>query len=175
MHGLVVGPKLFHDSGPIVYAIMIGCVITQLLMFLQGKYFLKVFIKITRVPQKLLTALLMVICCAGAYAIASSPMDVSVMLIFGIIAYGMHLLDFPPVPIVLGMVLGPIAEANLRNSLVMSAGSWTIFITRPICFGFILLTFVLMYFLKRGSVKQRKATERYMKTDALPSEESRGE
>ena len=69
----------------------------------------------------------------------------------------------PSVPIVLGMVLGPIAESNLRNALVMSNGSWTIFVKRPICLAFIILTFVLIVLLKKGDAKQRKATDKYMK------------
>lgn len=163
MHGLVVGPKLFETSGPIVYAVLIGCVIAQLIMFFQGKYLLGLFVKITHIPQELLTALLVVICCAGAFAIGSSEMDVYVMLLFGVIAYFMQKLDFPSVPIVLGMVLGPIAESNLRNALVMSNGSWTIFVKRPICLAFIILTFVLIVLLKKGDAKQRKATDKYMK------------
>jgi len=90
-------------------------------------------------------------------------MDVYVMLLFGVIAYFMQKLDFPSVPIVLGMVLGPIAESNLRNALVMSSGSWTIFVKRPICLAFIILTFVLIVLLKKGDAKQRKATDKYMK------------
>lgn len=167
MHGLVVGPKLFTTSGPVVYAVLIGCVIAQILMFVQGKYLLKLFIKITHIPQDLLTAVLVVICCAGAFAIGSSEMDVYVMLAFGVIAYFMQKIDLPPVPIVLGMVLGPTAEANLRNSLVMSGGSWDIFIKRPICLLFIILTFVLIYLLKKGDAKQRKATDKFMKTEQM--------
>ena len=163
MQGLVVGPKLFETSGPVVYAILIGCVISQLIMFFQGKYLLGLFVKITHIPQELLTALLVVICCAGAFAIASSEMDVYVMLLFGVIAYFMQKLDFPSVPIVLGMVLGPTAESNLRNALVMSGGSWTIFVKRPICLAFIILTFVLIVLLKKGDAQQRKATDKYMK------------
>ena len=90
-------------------------------------------------------------------------MDVYVMLLFGVIAYFMQKLDFPSVPIVLGMVLGPIAESNLRNALVMSNGSWTIFVKRPICLAFIILTFVLIVLLKKGDAKQRKATDKYIK------------
>lgn len=165
MHGLVVGPKLFTTSGPVVYAVLIGCVIAQILMFVQGKYLLSLFVKITHIPQDLLTAILVVICCAGAFAIGSSEMDVYVMLAFGVIAYFMQKIDLPPVPIVLGMVLGPTAEANLRNSLVMSGGSWSIFVKRPICLAFIILTFVLIYLLKKGDAKQRKATDRFMKTE----------
>ena len=165
MHGLVVGPKLFANSGPIVYAVLIGCVISQIIMFLQGKYLLKLFVRITHVPQDLLTAILVVICCAGAFAIGNSELDVYIMLLFGAVAYFMQKVEFPPVPIVLGMVLGPTAESNLRNSLVMSGGSWSIFVKRPICLAFIILTFVLIVLLKKGDEKQRKATSRFMKNE----------
>lgn len=153
MHGLVVGPKLFETSGPLVYAIMIGSVIAQLLMFLQGRYLMPVFVKITHIPQNLLTALLMVVCCAGAFAIANSAFEVTIMLTFGIVGYFMSKFGFPPVPIVLGMVLGPTAESNLRNALTMSRGSWLIFVQRPICLGFIILTVVLVWLLKRTTKK----------------------
>lgn len=112
-----------------------------------------VFVKITHIPQQLLTALLMIICCAGAFAIANSVFEVYVMLIFGVVAYFMNKFGFPPVPIVLGMVLGPIAESNLRNALTLSDGSWLIFIQRPICLTFIILTIVLVVLLKRTSKK----------------------
>lgn len=155
MHGLVVGPKLFATSGPVVYAILIGCVFSQIFMFLQGKYLLPVFVKITHIPQELLTALLVIICCTGAFSLANSSFDVRVMLIFGGIAYFMQKVELPLVPIILGIVLGSIAEANLRNSLVLSGGSWLIFFKRPICCVFILLTFVLVYLLKKNDKKQQ--------------------
>lgn len=163
MHGLVVGPKLFSTSGPVVYAILIGCVISQIVMFLQGKYLLPLFVKITHIPQELLTALLVVICCTGAFSLANSSFDVRVMLIFGCIAYFMQKVELPPVPIILGIVLGPIAEANLRNSLVLSDGSWTIFFKRPICLAFIILTFVLIWLLKKNDKKQRSMEAEFLK------------
>lgn len=159
MQGLVVGPKLFENDGPVVYAILIGCLIAQVFMFIQGKYLLKVFVKITHIPQDLLTALIVVVCCTGAFCISSSIMDVYVLLVFGVIAYLMQKVDLPPVPIVLGMVLGPIAESNLRNALIMSDGSWFIFLQRPICLFFLVLTFFLVYLLKRGSMKEKKAAQ----------------
>lgn len=103
--------------------------------------------------------MIVVVCCTGAFCISSSIMDVYVLLIFGVIAYLMQKVDLPPVPIVLGMVLGPIAESNLRNSLIMSDGSWFIFLQRPICLFFLALTFLLVYLLKRGSIKEKKAAQ----------------
>ena len=156
----MVGPKLFENDGPVVYAILIGCLIAQIFMFLQGKYLLRVFVKITHIPQDLLTALLVVICCTGAFCIANSVFDVYVLLFFGGAAYFMNKIDLPPVPIVLGMVLGPIAESNLRNALVLSGGSWRIFVQRPICLMFIILTVVLIVVLKKGSKKEKAAAEK---------------
>ena len=154
MHGLVVGPELFQTSGPLVYVIMIGSVLAQLVMYLEGRYLMPVFVKITHILQKLLTALLMVVCCAGAFAIANTVFDVRIMLIFGVVVYFMNKAGFSPVPIVLGIVLGPIAESNFRNSLTLSSGSWLIFVQRPICLAFIILTVVLTVMLRRA---QRKA------------------
>ena len=85
------------------------------------------------------------------------------MLIFGCIAYFMQKVELPPVPIILGIVLGPIAEANLRNSLVLSDGSWTIFFKRPICLAFIILTFVLIWLLKKNVKKQRSMEAEFLK------------
>lgn len=159
MQGLVVGPRLFEDSGPIVYAILMGCVLTQIFMLLQGKYLMPLFVKITHVPQTLLTSLLVSMCCAGAFAIANSVMNLYVMLASGIVAYVMNKLDFPPVPIVIGMVLGPIAETNLRNALVMSEGSYSIFVTRPISLLFLILTVFFIVLMKKGNKKVEKAVE----------------
>ena len=153
MQGLVVGPRLFKDSGPIVYAVLIGCVIAQLFMLLQGKYLMPLFVKITHVPQSLLTSMLMSMCCAGAFAIANSTMDLYVMLATGILAYFLNKMDFPAVPIVIGMVLGPIAENNLRNALTMSDGSYSIFLTRPISVAFLVLTVVMILLMKKGNKK----------------------
>ena len=159
MQGLVVGPRLFADSGPVVYALLIGCVITQIFMLLQGKYLMPLFVKITHVPQSLLTSLLMSMCCAGAFAIANSIMDLYVMIATGILAYVLNKLQFPPVPIVIGMVLGPIMETNLRNALVMSSGSASIFLTRPISLGFLILTIIMIMLMKKGNKKVEESVE----------------
>ena len=173
MHGIVVGPKLFEESGGVIYAILIGCVISQFIMYFQGKYLLRLFVRITHIPQELLTALLIVICCVGAFAIANNVFDIRVMLLFGCVAYFMQKVDLPPVPIVLGMVLGPIAESNLRNALVMSNDSWLIFIQRPICFAFLVLTFVFMYMLKKGDAKRKRMEQSFIRKFGGSSEPQR--
>ncbi len=149
MQGLVAGPRLFVESGPTVYAILIGCVITQVFILLQGRYLMALFVKITHVPQKLLTAILMTMCTAGAFAIGNTIVNVYVMLTFGVVAYVMSKFDFPPVPIAIGMVLGPIFETNLRNTLALSDGSLSIFYTRPVSVFLIVIAVVLVVLVKK--------------------------
>ena len=157
MHGLASGPKLFEDHTVAVYIILVGCVLAQIFMLLQGKFLMKIFVKITHIPYRLLTSSLIVICCAGAYAIANRSFDVKVMVIAGIVGYFLRsILDLPTVPMVLGLILGPTAEFYLRNSLSIGNGNWLIFFQRPICVVFMVLLVVLIVSLQKGNKKEKE-------------------
>lgn len=155
MHGLSSGPKLFEDHPIAVYTILVGCVLSQLFMLLQGKYLMGLFVKITHVPYRLLTSCLLVIACAGAYAIANRSFDVKVMIVAGFVGYLIQFFDFPRIPMILGLILGPTAEFYLRNALTIGNGSWTIFIKRPICVVFIILLVLLLAMLNKGNKKEK--------------------
>lgn len=161
MHGLIPGPGLFRDQGVIIYAILLGFVLANFFMYIQGKFLLKHLIKLARVPQELLTACLVVIVATGAFTFGNSLFDVKVLMVFGVIGYIMSKLEFPLVPIVLGLVLGPIAEMNLRKALVLSQGEFSIFVTQPISLAFLLLTFVFIVLIKRSQKAQQKQAEQY--------------
>ncbi len=127
MHGLSSGPKLFEDHTVIVYTILIGCVIAQLVMLLQGKCLMRLFVKITHVPYELLTSGLMAVCCGGAFAISNRAFDVKVMLVMGMAGYLLQYFELPMTSLVLGLILGPTAEFYFRNSLSIGNGNWLIF------------------------------------------------
>ena len=94
--------------------------------------FVPFFAGILRIPFAILTPLIVVICAIGSYAVHNSMIDIWYMLIFGVIGYVFKKLDYPLAPLVLALVLGDMAENALRQSLIMSQGSLTIFLTRPI-------------------------------------------
>jgi putative tricarboxylic transport membrane protein len=146
IHGMQVGPSLFRTQGPLLYAIMVGLIFVNIFMFLQGKFLSGLFAKIAKVPQILLIPGLMLFCVAGAYSNESMQFDVYILLVTGIIMYVLQKFGFPGPPFVLGIILGPLAEDNLKRSLVMSDGSWSIFITRPIALVFILVAVVFTAF-----------------------------
>ncbi|MEG0853548.1 MAG: tripartite tricarboxylate transporter permease, partial [Angelakisella sp.] len=146
MQGMIVGPTLFAQQSDILYAIMVGLIFVNLFMLLQGKYLIKFFSKLTKVPQTLLMSTLILFCIAGAFTFYNSIFDVYVFVACGIIMYLLSKFDVPGAPFVLGMILGPLAESNLKRSLVMSEGSWAIFFTRPLSLLFLVITVLFTFY-----------------------------
>ncbi len=101
---------------------------------------------VLRIPPSRLMPIILVLCTVGSFAIASRLFDVWIMLGFGVLGFVLRTYGFPMAPLILGVVLGPILDANLRRGLVLSDGSLLPFLTRPISialWGSILLTFLL--------------------------------
>jgi len=159
INGLTPGPNLFRDHGPVMYAIMIGLLFVNLFMFIQGKYLTGLFAKIINVPVSILTPIIVIFCYAGAFSVNSSTFDIGTVIVFAIIAYVMNRLDFPTIPVLLGLVLGDLTEENFRRSLILSDGDWRIFASSPICIVFLILLAVTVATILYGKVKAAKSTQ----------------
>jgi putative tricarboxylic transport membrane protein len=131
--------------------------LVNLCMFLQGRMFIKIFANVTKMPASLLITTLVNLCVVGAFAINNSTFDIYIVLVFGVMGYFMSKLDIPWTPMIIAMILGPIAESNMRRALSISGGSWAIFFTRPLCLAFILISVVsLVYpFVKENLIKRK--------------------
>lgn len=140
MQGLRPGPMLFKDNAVVVYTLFAGLLIANVCMLLMGLFGVKLFARVLSVPRYLLTPIIFFLCIVGAYAINNSIVDVWIMMLFGVIGYIMQKLKIPTSPIVLALILGPMAEGEFRRALVMSSGSFSIFFTRPISVILLLLT-----------------------------------
>lgn len=144
VHGLIPGPMLFVESGPFVYAIFATMLVTYFLVLAYGYFGAYLFAAILKLREAILVPIILVISFIGAYAVNSSLFDVGLALIFGVVGYFFTKFEFPLPPIVMGLILGPIAEEGLRQSLMVSDGSWTIFMTKPISAVFLLVTVLIM-------------------------------
>lgn len=142
VHGMIPGPTLFKENGSILYAIMFGLIIVNIFMYIIGNALIPFYAKITKLPYELLACIVLTMCTSGAFSTNNRVYDVMVIIIFGILAYFLRLMDFQLVPILLGIVLGPLAEINFRRALVLSNGSLNIFVTRPISLAFIVIAIV---------------------------------
>lgn len=157
INGLTPGPNLFQEHGPEVYAIMIGLIFVNIFMFIQGKYLTSVFAKVVKIPVEILTPIIAVFCFAGAYSIKDSLFEVGLAIGFGIFAYLLHKIDFPTIPILLGLVLGALTEKNFRRSMVISDGSWKIFFESPICIVLIIMIILVMCMLVKSNFDANKS------------------
>lgn len=138
-------------------------IIANIVMLFFGLVGIKFFARVITIPKPILTPIVFVLCVVGSYSINNSTFDVFVMMVFGLVGYLMNKLKFPPSPIVLALILGPMIEGEFRRSLLMSFGSGSIFFTRPICvflFGLTALSILGSYIAQRKKEKkQTSATQ----------------
>ena len=156
INGLTPGPKLFIEHGVTMYAIMIGLIFVNGFMYLQGRYLTRLFARVISIPISILTPIIVIFCFAGAYSVKASMFDIYVTLVFAAIAYILTKLNFSTIPVLLGLVLGAITEENFRRSLILSDGSWKIFIDSPISIALLSLIVIAMAIIVRGKIKERK-------------------
>jgi putative tricarboxylic transport membrane protein len=157
INGLNPGLSLFTTQGDIMYAIMLGLILVNVFMCLQGKFLTSLFAKVVSIPQEILTPIIVIFCFAGAYSVNGNYFDVGVALVFGILAWVLRKLELPPVPILLGLVLGSMTETNFRRALLISNGSPKIFFSSIYCIIFLVLIVAAVGTIVRGKVKERKA------------------
>ena len=155
INGLNPGLSLFTTQGNIMYAIMLGLILVNVFMLLQGKFLTTLFAKVVSIPQEILTPIIVIFCFAGAYSVNENFFDVGVALIFAMLAWILRKLELPPVPILLGLVLGSMTETNFRRALLISNGSPKIFFSSVYCIIFLVLILLAVGAIVRGKMKER--------------------
>jgi putative tricarboxylic transport membrane protein len=115
-----------------------------------------VWVTLLRVPYRLLFPSIIVFCCIGIYSINNSPFDVVISAVFGVIGYWLVKHDFEPAPMLLGFVLGPLMEENLRRAMLIARGDWMVFFTRPISAGLLGVAILLLIVSTLPKIRRRR-------------------
>ncbi|MCI8648836.1 MAG: Tat pathway signal protein [Anaerotruncus sp.] len=144
MHGLTPGPLLFTKSAELVYSIFASLMVASILMLVVEFYGLRIFARLLNIPKYILLPLVFMLCVIGAYGNSSRIFDVYAILIFGVIGYLFSVFKIPAAPFILGFILGPMAETNLRRGLQLSRGSYLPFLTHPISCLFLIIAFLCL-------------------------------
>ena len=153
--GLRPGVTFMSEYRELSLTLIFSLFIANIAMLIVGYGAAKVGVYITRIESNVLAPIIIVLSVIGSYAIGNSLFDIGLMCVFGIIGYVMHLYEFPLAPVVIGLILGPIAERGLRQSLLISRGNWSIFFTRPlsaILLGFAILSLYSAIRKKRKNI-----------------------
>ena len=139
LQGMQPGPLMFTDHGDMVYTLFVGMIFCYFMLLVLGLLSLKVIGNVVKIPGNILTPMILALCVVGTYALNNSLFDVGIMLIAGVVGYFMQKGGYPASPVVLALIMGPMAESNFRRALSLSGGSLDFLYTRPITLALLTL------------------------------------
>jgi putative tricarboxylic transport membrane protein len=161
IHGLQPGPLLMTNAPDLFWGTIVSMYIGNGMLLVLNLPLIPIWVKVLKVPYWLLYPLILLFCLIGSYSLDNSAADVIIMLVFGIMGFLMKKFGYDGAPLILALVLGQKLETSLRRSLIMSHGDFSIFVSRPISLGFLIVAVLLLII---PIITQRK------KLSALPEE-----
>jgi putative tricarboxylic transport membrane protein len=132
IHGVSPGPMLVNEHPDVFWGFVASMYVGNVMLLMLNLPLVGLFVNVLRIPYVYLYPLVIMFCIIGVYAVNNSIVDVWIMLIMGVVGYALRKFGLDPAPLVLGLVISPTLEMSLRQSLIMSNGSWVIFFQRPI-------------------------------------------
>jgi putative tricarboxylic transport membrane protein len=144
LHGIQPGPQVLVTSAAMVYTVFASLFLGLALMCLIGYFAIRMLARILDFPEAIVSAYVLILCFIGALAIRNSITDLWLMIGFGILGYLFERWTFPVAPLVLGVILGPLAEESFMNSMISFSNDWTVYFTRPIAGTMMVLTIVVL-------------------------------
>jgi putative tricarboxylic transport membrane protein len=153
LHGMRPGPLLVIEAPNYIYEVSAMFLLASVAMLILGLSMVRVVVKILHVPTTILMPIILVLCAVGSFAINGRVFDILIMLLFGVIGYPLRKMKYPDAPLILGLILGPMLDENLRRGLILNEGSLVPFFSRPI--SIILIVFILMTLFSRNQFLQQ--------------------
>src|SRR3990172_4782373 len=144
VHGVQPGPLMMGQNPGLFWGIVASMYIGNVLLLILNLPLIGMWVQVLKVPYKLLFPLITLFCVIGAYSVSGAIFDIYIMIGVGVLGYSMRKFGYEPAPLVLAFVLGPMMENNLRKSLILSQGDFTVFVTRPISLTCLALALLLL-------------------------------
>lgn len=160
LHGLQPGPQVFATSSNIVYAMFASVFVGIVVMCVIGYFATKFMVKVLEFPEVIVSAYVVMMCILGAFAARNNITDVWLVVIFGIVGYLFERFRFPITPLVLGVILGPLAESAFMTTMISYANDWTVFFTRPISGPIMAVALITLIYPVLRAVRQRAKGQR---------------
>jgi putative tricarboxylic transport membrane protein len=144
IHGVQPGPLMMKQNPGLFWGIIASMYIGNIMLLVLNLPLIGIWVQVLKIPYKILFPLILLFCLIGVYTVSNTVFDIYVMILFGIVGYLMKKFGYEGAPLVLAFVLGPLMENNLRKSLILSQGGFSIFFTRPISAACLLVALVLL-------------------------------
>jgi TctA family transporter len=156
IHNIQPGPQVMTKNPELFWGLIASMWLGNLMLVVLNLPLVGIWVKLLRVPYRLLYPAIIVFCCIGAYTINSKPFDLFVMAFFAIFGYVALKLDCEPAPLILGFVLGPMMEENLRRALLISRGDPMVFLREPISLAFLVAAALLLLVIAAPAIRRKR-------------------
>jgi putative tricarboxylic transport membrane protein len=131
-YGIQTGPQLFSQQGALVWTLIASLYVGNVILLVLNLPLVSLWVKLLKIPPPWLYAGIIVVSTAGVYGAGNSVFNVGLLFVFGLFGFLMRRFDFPAAPLIVGMILAPMAEQSMRQALTISQGDWLTFFTRPL-------------------------------------------
>ncbi|MCA3561670.1 MAG: tripartite tricarboxylate transporter permease [Burkholderiales bacterium] len=156
IHGIIPGPQVMEKNPSLFWGMVASMWIGNLMLLIINLPLVGLWVKLLKVPYRLMFPAILIFCCIGIYSINNNPSDVMATAFFGLVGYVLFKLGFEPAPMLLGFVLGKLMEEKLRQALILSRGSFSTFIDRPVSAGLLAVAAVLLVIALLPSIRKSR-------------------
>jgi putative tricarboxylic transport membrane protein len=156
IHGIAPGPQVMTKQPELYWGLIASMWFGNLMLVIINLPLVGLWVRLLRVPYRILFPSIIVFCCIGIYSIDNSASDVIIAALFGLFGYWLMKHDFEPAPLVLAFVLGPLMEDNLRRAMLIARGDTTVFVTRPISAVLIAISVALLTIAILPMIRKRR-------------------
>jgi TctA family transporter len=156
IQGITPGPQVMTSKPDLFWGLIVSMWICNLMLVILNLPLIGIWIKLLTIPYRFLFPAILMFCCIGSYSLNNAPIDVYMAGLFGLLGYVLAKLDCEPAPLLLGFVLGPMMEENLRRTLVISRGDPSVLITRPISAAFLLIAAAALLLIIAPAMRARR-------------------
>ena len=156
IQGITPGPNVVTDEPELFWGMIVSMWIGNLMLVLLNLPLIGLWVRMLTIPYHLLFPAIIAFCCIGAFSVNNSVFDVFMMALFGVVGYALIKLDFEPAPLLLGFVLGPMLEENLRRAMLLSRGSPSVFVTHPLSLGLLVVAAALLIIVVMPTVRSKR-------------------
>jgi putative tricarboxylic transport membrane protein len=156
IHGIVPGPQVMTKQPELFWGMIASMWLGNLMLVVINLPLVGLWVRLLRVPYRHLFPMIIIFCAIGVYSLNNSPFDVAMTALFGVVGYFLVKHDFEPAPMLLGFVLGPLMEENLRRAMLIARGDATVFLTRPLSASLLALAFILLVIAVLPMIRKRR-------------------
>ena len=156
IHGIAPGPQVMTKNPELFWGMIASMWIGNLMLVILNLPLIGIWIKLLTVPYRMLYPSILLFCCIGVYSLANNPVDIILTVVFGVLGYAFMKLGCEPAPLLLGFILGPLMEENLRRAMLMSRGDPMIFVSRPISLSMLLVALALLLVVVAPVVRRKR-------------------